>query len=109
MDGDKLDEFAENCKSALSNGYILVNRPKNGIKHKNSHINKKSGRPKIAYSSIEANMEAMRMTATTGEDYVSYKCPQGDGYHIGHGSGFIHVLLHLCDFTTNAIKLFKTK
>lgn len=49
----------------------------------NSHVNQKTGEPKVQYSSIEkALRSAQKMQEKYGESFSAYKCVFCDGYHI---------------------------
>lgn len=50
-----------------------------------SHVNRKTGRPKVAYPSLEAaNKSAESLRRKYGGKISAYKCMFCDGYHIGH-------------------------
>lgn len=56
-----------------------------GLFSRNSHVNKRSGRPKFAYASYEqARRSAERLSTKYGGRVVAYKCMFCDGYHIGN-------------------------
>lgn len=63
--------------------YIYFNAPKVGVNHKNSHIRKDTGKPKIRLTKENANKEAIRMQKK-GEKVKAYVCPVCDNYHVGH-------------------------
>lgn len=51
----------------------------------NSHINKKTGQPKITYGSLESGRKAAEsLSRKYGRDVSAYKCMFCDGYHIGN-------------------------
>lgn len=55
-----------------------------GMFHRNSHINRGSGKPKVAYGSIQsAEKASVSMTEKYGRKFRPYKCVFCDGYHIG--------------------------
>lgn len=64
----------------------VFNNPRDGANSPNSHTNKSTGKPKIPYSKIAANNEAVDRTLQTGEVYSPYKCRKCNDYHIGHGN-----------------------
>lgn len=50
-----------------------------------SHLNKRTGRPKIRYDSLEAAQRAAAdLRCKFGGCISAYKCIYCDGYHIGH-------------------------
>lgn len=65
-------------------GYVLFHKPHNGIMHINSHINKSSGKPKIPYSRIQSNYNAVVQTIKEISLYSPYLCPFCGNFHIGH-------------------------
>lgn len=51
----------------------------------NSHINKKTGKAKVEYNSLEsARKAAESLSRKYGCDVSAYKCMFCDGYHIGN-------------------------
>lgn len=70
----------------IKGSHGLLNNPRDGANSPNSHTNKSTGKPKIPYSKIAANNEAVDRTLQTGEVYSPYKCRECDDYHIGHGN-----------------------
>lgn len=56
-----------------------------GLFSVNSHINKKSGKPKVVYATYEeAKRSADALSRKYGGDVSAYKCIFCDGYHIGN-------------------------
>lgn len=56
-----------------------------GLFSRNSHINKRSGRPKVTYATYaEAKRSAEALGRKYGRDVAAYKCMFCDGYHIGN-------------------------
>lgn len=50
----------------------------------NSHINQKTGKPKVTYNTLEtARKSADKMSIKYGKHFSYYKCLYCDGYHIG--------------------------
>lgn len=72
--------------NAFKGIYGLLNIPKYGANSRNSHINKSTGKPKIPFSRIGANNEAVERTLQTGEVHNPYQCRNCGEYHIGHGA-----------------------
>lgn len=56
-----------------------------GLFSRNSHINKRRGRPKIVYATYElARRSAEHLSMKNGGRVVAYKCMFCDGFHIGN-------------------------
>ena len=69
-------------KRLLINFFITGNAW--GLFSINSHVNQKTGEPKVQYSSIEKALKsAQKMQEKYGVSFSAYKCAFCDGYHIG--------------------------
>lgn len=56
-----------------------------GLFSRNSHLNKRTGRAKVVYGTLdEARRAAEGVSRKTGGDLSAYKCIFCDGYHIGN-------------------------
>ena len=64
--------------------YCVCNVPEEGHGSINSHINKSTKRKKRSYGRCMGNLKALEMTVRERKRYKAYRCPWGDGYHIGH-------------------------
>lgn len=64
---------------------FLVNGNGWGLFSIHSHINRRTGRPKIVYDSAEAaRKSAAGLNRKTGARLSAYKCMFCDGFHIGN-------------------------
>lgn len=104
-----LESFAALFKSF----FVVFNKPKVGVNHPNSYINKSTGKPKIPYSRSMANNEAVERTLQTGEVHGPYKSPISENYHIGHsnkkGPAFVLIIYSLALLIAGLIGLFKKR
>ena len=63
---------------------FLITRNAWGLFHRNSHIARGSGKPKVQYNTkASAEMAAAAMFKKNGCYFSNYKCLHCDGYHIG--------------------------
>lgn len=59
-----------------------------GLFSVNSHINRKTGSPKIVYNTVESAEKAAEILSKRyNTDISAYKCVFCDGYHIGNNRG----------------------
>lgn len=83
MNTDFITNVLNIFKSISEYVFTKFNNPKMGVNHKNSHIRKDTGKPKMPLSKTDANKEALRWIKN-GENMESYKCPKCGAYHVGH-------------------------
>ena len=63
---------------------MVISRNGWGMFHKNSHINQRSGKPKVMYNTLPTALKsAQKMQEKYGGIFRPYKCIYCDGYHIG--------------------------
>ena len=67
---------------------FFVTRNALGLFHKNSHVSRRSGKPKVMYGTKQtATKSAEKMGERHGTHFSNYKCLYCDGYHIGRNKG----------------------
>lgn len=86
MNTGSITNMLYSFRSTVEVFFIRLNNPEIGVKNKNSHIRKDTGKPKMPLSKIDANREALRMQKK-GDNVKPYKCPKCGAYHVGHCPG----------------------